>query len=194
MSICPKCQHELVVFEYEGIELLKCANCNGFWFREGKFREVKHFGFEGLAQPPLPEKHSETLPESSSESGELLCPDCRTPLVSFTYAYSSDILLYRCPGCRGIWADYADLLRIEHLLVGYKESLDEAKAKALPLMLKVKKQIQQEERTKEEEQKQHRKGIFNRLFGEKGMKNRKIQNIFESDDNQKDTDSPDDSE
>lgn len=194
MSICPKCQHELFIFQYEGIELLKCLTCNGFWFREGKFREVKHFGFEGLAETPPSEQHSETLTASSSGSQELSCPDCNALLVSFTYAYSSDILLYRCPECRGIWADYADLLRIEHLLVGYKESLDEAKAKALPLMLKVKKQIQQEERAKEEEQKQHKKGLFNRLFGEKGAKNRKIQDIFENDESQKDTESTDDSE
>ena len=85
-------------------------------------------------------------------------------------------------------------MRIEHLLAGYKESLDEAKAKALPLMLKVKKQIQQEERAKEEEQKQRKKGLFNRLFGEKGTKNRKIQDIFENDESQKDTESTDDSE
>lgn len=180
MSICPKCQHELRIVDYEGIELLKCDDCQGFWFREGKFREAKQFGFERLAETILSEADSETsAAASSSAMRDMSCPDCNAPLVPFTYAYSSDILLHRCPACQGIWADCRDLLRIEELLTGYKESLDDAKAKALPLMLKVKKQIQQAERVREEEQKQHKKGFFNRLFKQKGGKNRKIQNIFE---------------
>ncbi len=192
MSICPKCQHELFVVDYEGIELLKCGDCNGFWFREGKFREVKQQGFDGLSRISPSEVTPETYQESSSaKEQDMRCPDCSELLVPFTYAYSSDIILHRCSACRGIWTDYADLLRIETLLAGYKESLDEAKAKALPLMLKVKKQIQQE---REEEQKQRKKGFFNRIFGEKGTKNRKIQDIFEDSDSQKDDDLTQDSE
>ena len=195
MSICPKCQHELLTVEYEGIELLKCADCQGFWFREGKFREIKQHGFQQLAETTLSEMDSETSRESSSSGmQDMSCPVCAEPLVPFTYAYSSDILLHRCSACHGIWADCRDLLRIEDLLTGYKESLDEAKAKALPLMLKVKKQIQQEERVKEEGQKQHKKGFFNRLFKQKGAKNRKIEDIFENVDRHTDSDGADDSE
>jgi Zn-finger nucleic acid-binding protein len=132
---------------------------------------------------------------SSSDMQDMRCPDCADPLVPFTYAYSSDILLHRCSACRGIWADCRDLLRIEELLTGYKESLDEAKAKALPLMLKVKKQIQQEERAREEEQKQHKKGFFNRLFKQKKTENRKVHDLFEDIDLREDADkNPEDSE
>ena len=116
-----------------------------------------------------------------------MCPDCTEPLAPYAYAYSSDIELYRCRHCQGIWADHADLLRIEELLTSYKESLDEAKAKALPLMLKVKKQIQQEERTREEERKRGKKGIFNRIFRQKESKNRKIQDVFDDTDSDDDT-------
>jgi hypothetical protein len=64
--------------------------------------------------------------------------------------------------------------------VRYKESLDEAKAKALPLMLKVKEQFQQEEKTREEERKHKRKQRFlQRLFRQKGPEHRKIEDIFE---------------
>ena len=52
-------------------------------------------------------------------------------------------------------------------------------------MLKVKKQIQQEEYEREE-QKQKKKGVFNRIFGSKSLKNRKVQNIFEESDNDED--------
>jgi Zn-finger nucleic acid-binding protein len=186
VSTCPKCQKTLLPFEYEGIELLKCSDCGGFWFKGGKFREVKQVGFSGLSGDMPPESLSAHSSQSSSAPQEMMCPDCNDPLVPYTYAYSSDIQLYRCTQCRGIWADHMNLLRIEELLTGYKESLDEAKAKALPLMLKVKKQIQQEERTKEEERKRRKKGVFNRLFGQKNSKNRKIENIFEDVDNDDD--------
>ena len=180
MSTCPKCQKELLPFEYKGINLLKCPDCHGFWFLEGKFREVKQVGFSGLSVEHSPETSSEhpSQPTSESEPQNLKCPDCSAPLLPYTYAYSSDIQLHRCTQCHGIWAESDDLVRIEELLTGYKESLDEAKAKALPLMLNVKKQIQQKERAKDEEQKRRKKGFFNRFFGPKESKNRKIQDIF----------------
>ncbi len=178
MSRCPTCQQELRFFEYKGIELLECSSCQGLWFKEGKFREVKQLGFSGLANGLSPETRSES--ESLSDEKELICPDCEEALLPYTYAYSSEIQLHRCSICQGIWVDSIDLLHIEKLLSGYKESLDEAKAKALPLMLKVKKQIQQEERSKEEEQKRSKKhGLFNRIFRQKRPKDHKAQDIFE---------------
>lgn len=183
MSTCPKCQQTLVQIDYKNIELLQCSDCQGFWFKDGQFREVKQFGFSGLpgtTPSQLESEDSATSPSTSSQ--ELACPDCQDqPLVPYTYAYSSDIQLYRCAHCRGIWADYTELLRIEELLSIYQESLEEAKAKALPLMLKVKNQIQ-----KEEEQQQKKKGVLNRIFGSKSFKNRKIQNVFEEDDRDED--------
>ena len=180
MSKCPKCEKELLFFEYQGIELLKCSDCSGFWFKDNKFREVKQVGFSGLAADVSPESRSESSSKLSSDKQEMMCPDCEELLIPYTYAYSSDIQLYRCTRCNGIWANSTDLAHIEKLLTGYKESLDEAKSKALPLMLKVKKQIQQEERAREEERKRGKKhGVFKRLFGQKRSKNHKVEDIFE---------------
>jgi Zn-finger nucleic acid-binding protein len=186
VSTCPKCQKELDFFEYQGIELLKCSDCNGFWFKSEKFREAKQVGFSGLSGISSSELPSEESPPPSSSKEEMRCPDCEVPLIPYAYAYSSEIQLYRCRDCQGIWANYADLVRIEELLTGYKESLDEAKAMALPLMLKVKKQIQQEERAREEEQKRSKKGFFNRIFRQKDSQNRKVQNIFDDHDSNDD--------
>ncbi len=187
MNKCPKCENELLPFEYHALELLKCSNCHGFWFKDGKFRAVKQVGFSGLAADFPSESSSEPSSELSSEQ-DLICPDCEELLLPFTYAYNSDVQLHRCTSCHGIWADASDLFRIEELLAVYKESLDEAKAKALPLMLNVKKQIQQEERTREKEQKQKKKpGLLGRFFGSKHSNDRKVQNIFddiEKDDNE----------
>ena len=179
MNPCPKCHNELTLFTYEEVELLKCSECQGFWFRNETFRKVKQIGFAGLQAEGTPESLSGS-PSVSPDSEEMSCPECSQPLSAYNYAYSSDIQLHRCAKCKGIWADYAALVKIERLLTGYEESLDEAKARAIPLMVEVKKQFQQRERAREEERKRRKKrGVFNRLFGKKESGNRKLEDIFE---------------
>lgn len=194
VSSCPTCQHILGQFDYQGIELARCAECYGLWFKDGQFREVKNVGFSKLSAPEeLQEELQAEGPNSPpDEESELSCPDCQAKtLMPYSYAYSSDIQLHRCSKCHGIWADITALLRIEKLLSHYHESLEEAKSKALPLMMKVKNQIQQEER-EQEEQKQKKKNVFNRFFGSRGSKsskdskNKKVQNIFDSDSDEDD--------
>ncbi len=182
MSSCPRCQHTLVQFDYKGVELSQCVECRDVWFKNGQFREVKQSGFSEL--PGIEELQTELEVESSNsaEDDSLPCPDClESVLVPYSYAYSSDIQLQRCAQCHGILANAAALLRIEKLLNHYQESLEEAKSKALPLMMKVKNQIQQEER-EQEEQKQKKKNVFNRFFGSKDSKNKKVRNVFDDDD------------
>ena len=192
MSHCPTCKHTLLQFDYQGIELSRCAECQGVWFKDGQFREVKNLGFSELpgTEELLEELEAEDSNVPSAEEAELFCPDCpESVLMPYSYAYSSDIQLHRCTKCHGIWADTAALVRIEKLLNHYQESLEEAKSRVLPLMMKVKNQIQQEER-EQEEQKQKKKGMFNRFFGSKGSKspkNKKVQNIFDNNDNNDDT-------
>ncbi len=195
MNTCPQCDQLLQPFLYHEIELLICETCHGAWFQEGTFRDVKHVGFAGLARDVG--GAAETPPAEAAESSpevHLFCPECEVELIPFSYAYSSDIELHRCTRCRGIWAEAEDLLRIERLLAGYQESLEEAKAKAMPLMLNVKKQIQQEEKKRQEEQKRKNPGLFNRLFGRKRAKNRKVQNIFEEYEEHEGQDEDDDTE
>jgi Zn-finger nucleic acid-binding protein len=179
VNTCPKCKKELLPVEYHDIELLKCSECKGFWFRDGKFRETKQIGFSELAADIPAESDSEPSSESSPDEQTMMCPDCEEPLVVFMYAYSSDIPLHRCPGCRGIWAYSADLRRIEGLLAGYNDSLEDAKFKALPLMLKVKDQVQQEEQARKQEQKRKKKrGLFSRLSVSRRSTNRTLQDIL----------------
>jgi Zn-finger nucleic acid-binding protein len=179
VSVCPKCQRELILFTYEGVELLKCSECLGFWFREGTFREIKRIGFAGL-HTGNGVKVSSDPDEETSPQQDLYCPECAQQLLStYRYAYSSDIELYRCTQCKGIWADDRDLIDIEHLLANYQESLDEARAKALPLMLKVKKQFQEEEEAREEAKKAGKQSLLTKWFRRKNPEHRKIDDIFE---------------
>jgi Zn-finger nucleic acid-binding protein len=174
-----------VHIEYHSQELSHCPECFGFWFKDGQFREVKNIGFAGLPGAKERAEAPEEAGEQSESANEVekACPECEeSVLMPYSYAYSSGIQLHRCTKCHGIWADMEALLQIENLLSHYQESLEEAKSKALPLMMKVKNQIQQEELEQEEQQK--KKGVFKRFFGSKATKSsksKKVQDIFDND-------------
>jgi len=184
MNTCPKCHKEFTLFTYEGIDLSRCSDCKGFWFKDGQFSATKQIGFSGLTDDSAAETAAEPPAEAPPpDEQEILCPDCSEPLVTFMYAYSSDIPLQRCTGCRGIWAYSADLLRIDALLSSYKESLDDIRMQALPLMLKVKNKMKEEERIKKEAKKEAKKSrsFFGRMVGQKQdrSKNRNLNDILE---------------
>ncbi len=183
MNTCPKCQQELRPFEYHEIELLTCSACTGFWFKDGQFSAAKQTGFSGLTADSAAEADAEPSSEAPPDEQDLKCPGCEQALVAFMYAYSSDIPLHRCTRCRGIWGYSADLRRIDALLSSYKESQDDIRMQALPLMLKVKNQVKEEERAKKEAKKEAKKSrsLFSRMVGQKHdrSKDRNLHDILE---------------
>ena len=182
MSNCPKCEETLEVVSYEGKDVLRCLQCRGFWFSNGLFREVKQVGFAGLCDDePSTQAADNNADGNNSEDGEeLACPDCSPQtLVAFNYAYSSEIQLHRCAVCKGIWANQSALADIERLLANYQESLEEAKAKALPLMMEVKRQFKaQEEALEAERRKKKKRGFIGKLFRKKAETEQKTVNVF----------------
>jgi len=177
VSTCPNCKKTLELITHEEKELLQCTQCKGFWFTNGQFREIKQTGFSELCSEPAPQASPDV---SDNEGVELACPDCsHETLLAYNYAYSSDIQLHRCPHCKGIWAEQAALLDIEQLLVNYQESLEEAKSKALPLMMEVKRQFKEKEEAWEaERQRQKKQGFFGKFFRKKTQKTQDPVDIF----------------
>jgi Zn-finger nucleic acid-binding protein len=167
VSTCPLCEISLDVIDYQGHELVQCLRCQGFWFPNEQFREIKHLGFAGLCA----DVSDGQSPPAAAEEGapaELTCPDCADQtLAAYNYAYSSDIQLHRCPMCKGIWARPHALRDIDALLTNYQESLEDAKAKAVPLMMEVKRQFKEQEEVREAERRQKKRGIMGNLFRKK---------------------------
>lgn len=169
MSICPTCQTTLRQLDYQQLTLCQCDACSGYWFREGQFRQVKALGFSGLpgtlSQQSAEGNNAPSEKSTGAEAPSLACPECGIPLMPYTYAYSSGIQLHRCTQCAGIWAAYDDLLHIERLLAGYQTSLEDAKSKVMPLMMKVKRQMQEEEQSREADKRHN--SFFRRIFRHK---------------------------
>jgi hypothetical protein len=99
-------------------------------------------------------------------------------LMPYNYAYSSQIQMHRCPQCKGIWSHSQALLDIEQLLINYQESLEEAKAKAMPLMMEVKRQVKEKAEVEAIERKNSRKGFFSRWFQPKVSQQQRFNEVF----------------
>ena len=180
MSTCPTCQTTLRQFDYQQLTLCQCEACSGYWFREGQFRQAKALGFSGLPGTPSQQRAEGNAPSETStgaESPALACPECGIPLMPYTYAYSSGIQLHRCAQCAGIWAAYDDLLHIERLLAGYQESLEDAKSKVMPLLMKVKRQVQEAEQIREADQRNN--SFFRRVFRHRPVKSQPGQRLLD---------------
>ena len=39
---CPKCGHNLIEIDYKGIEVDKCAKCEGVWLDAGELEQISH--------------------------------------------------------------------------------------------------------------------------------------------------------
>jgi len=138
---CSHCNISLEEYFYQDILLYRCPGCKGFWFQRSRFGQVKNLGFEGLLDANLsPPQEVRDL----EAPGPLSCPQCQTELITYIYAYSSGIPLRRCTTCEGIWATQPQLSAIVQVLNNYRESLEEAKLKVLPLILKVRENLEKE--------------------------------------------------
>lgn len=74
-----------------------------------------------------------------------ICPECSTPLKEINFAYDSNVMIDKCPACKGVWLDRNEIYAIaEHVqykpeaeLMGaaicdFRNKLDELKDRTEP--------------------------------------------------------------
>ncbi len=95
-----------------------CTDCGGAFFDHGELaklarKQAESFGkLEALVDP-------EDEPAAASHETSIKCPACSQTMERFQYAFCSGIMLDRCPGCSGIWADEGELQAIaDHVAKG----------------------------------------------------------------------------
>jgi Zn-finger nucleic acid-binding protein len=82
------------------IVLDQCGRCGGIWFDEAELFRAK----QGEAEKIEPVNTDILRSPSIIENPKLICPRDQTVLYQFTDKYfPKDIILERCPTCKGIW-------------------------------------------------------------------------------------------
>jgi Zn-finger nucleic acid-binding protein len=105
---CPTCGSVLIAEFHSGIEVDRCAACNGRWLDP---RELDHLEARVKSTP---EQRRATIQFARRESS-LKCPVCREAMVAFNYrAY--DLELDTCREEHGFWLDAGEEGRVQDII------------------------------------------------------------------------------
>ncbi len=99
--ICPSCKNDMIVVEYDQIELDYCAKCHGVWFDTGELELL--LGSLGLdSASPFLNGILETE-EAKTDEKKRRCPLCRQKMKKVNL--ETKVLVDLCPQGEGIWFD-----------------------------------------------------------------------------------------
>lgn len=106
--LCPVCRVDLVIVEWDDVELDVCVDGHGAWFDADELRQL----FANAGAPGelgAIEARLATLPVH--EHGERRrCPRCRARMMHVAASYQPDrVILDRCPKGHGLWFDDGEL-------------------------------------------------------------------------------------
>jgi Zn-finger nucleic acid-binding protein len=97
---CPKCDAPMETLKFHEIEIDRCTACKGLWFdmlEEKHLREME--GAQHLdagAQPRTSELN---------QKRHVLCPVCKTRMISMVDKLRPRIEFESCPTCHGVFFD-----------------------------------------------------------------------------------------
>ena len=102
--LCPACKSDMLVVEYNRIELDFCANCHGVWFDKGELELL--LGSLGLDSG---RQFLDSLLHEEAETGERKrrCPLCRRVMKKVNL--EKKVLVDVCSRGEGVWFDGGEL-------------------------------------------------------------------------------------
>ncbi|HEX20612.1 MAG TPA: hypothetical protein ENG78_07330 [Acidiferrobacteraceae bacterium] len=114
---CPIDNNELEKQTYEAdIEIDVCPRCAGVWLDKGELEAIEETiendYIEELEKFPDYVGSAYTM-ALQKKAAEITCPDCNTTMERKEYAYTSQIMIDKCPKCHGIWLDKGELQALE---------------------------------------------------------------------------------
>lgn len=103
---CPKCRNAMHEISFEGVVLDFCDSCQGIWFDKDELAFTMELSTD-ISDISEVQKDARTTEHD--------CPRCGSPqkLEEMKFVRIQDLLLDRCPECKGIWVDKGELPKIE---------------------------------------------------------------------------------
>ena len=105
--LCPRCNVELEVEHYEGIEVDRCLSCNGRW--------LDHHELDQFEATVASEAERRATIVYSPRKSELACPRCGKRMMAFNYrAYNLE--MDACEDEHGFWLDAGEEGRVRDIV------------------------------------------------------------------------------
>ena len=107
--ICPACREEMIVVEYNKIELDVCVQCDGIWFDAEELSLL-------LETLHLPGDELGLTPAKKTVEKARKCPRCRKRMDKVMIEPSEAVMIDRCTKGHGLWFDGGELDEIVNVL------------------------------------------------------------------------------
>jgi hypothetical protein len=138
---CPRCQSALNPVKYDGEQIQVCGGCKGEWLASGELQKIVEHHNEVFTPQEIASiegVNKEIFTAEKDDQDELDCPECEgVRMEHFNYGDTSGIILHKCLECNGIWMDKDQLVKVEELVDGWKECLNQDLAKYGPILEKI---------------------------------------------------------
>ncbi|MDP2860139.1 MAG: zf-TFIIB domain-containing protein, partial [bacterium] len=100
---CPVDKSDMLVVEYEAIELDYCPHCRGVWFDSSELDLL--LPAIKLERAGLPREGVRRSAEAKSAEMKRKCPVCGRKMRKSTLGRDSGVLIDICPRGEGLWFD-----------------------------------------------------------------------------------------
>ena len=145
---CPQCDSSLKTITYKGIRLETCPGCGGEWLDDSELRHVTK-----AREVRFDPQHRRAVAEATKIKGvvladvgrNLVCPKCGGRTDPINYGGNTGLIIDRCNQCHGIWLDARELEKIQMLIEGWEDGLQDDLAKYAPSLRKVAEQVDRDD-------------------------------------------------
>lgn len=119
--LCPACKMDMLVLEFEQVEIDTCYECHGVWLDSGELELIGEQA--GALQKELFAALETAPPDVLQRGSKRKCPVCRAKLKKVTTPGRQPIELDRCPRGHGLWFDKGELSAVVRAAQADKDNL-----------------------------------------------------------------------
>lgn len=114
--ICPVCKKDMIVVEYQDIELDCCTACRGVWFDSGELElMLKLNQSEEIGEFV---RKMNTSPDASTSEKDRKCPICDKKMKKKDIGENPKIVVDVCANGHGLWFDNGEIVQFADQVTG----------------------------------------------------------------------------
>jgi len=129
---CPNCDKTLRTMTYEGISVETCDGCKGEWLDHDELKHVvqaREQRFSPEERRAIAEATAITGVKLDEVDRDLNCPKCGGTTDAVNYGGDTGIIIDRCTECNGFWLDAEEIEKVQQVVEGWEDGLQDDLAK-----------------------------------------------------------------